>query len=731
MFSFFGGRIKIRERRRVRGIVDVACVRLDIVCGLKRKVERECDVKVEYIDLHHRFFQDVIRLGKKNASTLGFMPEGGFCDHARQGGILVAHNGEGLIGYLMFRSAIRQSRISIVHLCVDERFRGGKIANRLLDSLKEKYQTNISGISLNCRSDYLEATRLWKKYGFVCKGRVRSRSQDEHYLNKWWYDFNLPDLFSEVQNISLKIKALLDANILIKLRDYKEGCNSSQDLQVLLDDRFIEEIDYYYAPELLNEIGRDTNHERSEKTRRFLGRFEKARYNVDECRKVSDELKSIMSGNNDNDQSDRKQVASAIVSKIPYFITLDRKILQKKTSIEERYDIQIFTPQEFLISIDQLLKEEEYYPSKLKGVTFHTIASVLGEELNYYIDFFLVKSSSEKKDLFRDIVYKEISQINQSKIKVIKEGDNPISFFSYRYERDVLIVSFIRLAEIRLKHTLFMHQISSFIEEAIHKDIYQIKIKEQYFSEEQKSILRRFGFEYCEDNWSKIIYNKMIESSHRSDLGDERLSAPIFGETKSETRKSLLYLVNLERRFFPLKFSDLKIPCYIIPIKSYWAGLLFDTYISSANLFGAEPNIIWNIENVYYRSEKPVMEKVPARILWYASLDKKEHRSRSIIASSYLDEVIIDKPKVLFQKNRRYGVYQWKNICQLCKNNMEENIKALRFSNTEVFINPIRLETIDKIFINNGKRANKFCSPVEVNSDIFNEIYKLGNKKHG
>ena len=38
---------------------------------------------IEFIDNRNRFFEDVKALGRKNSATLGFMPEGGFEDHAR------------------------------------------------------------------------------------------------------------------------------------------------------------------------------------------------------------------------------------------------------------------------------------------------------------------------------------------------------------------------------------------------------------------------------------------------------------------------------------------------------------------------------------------------------------------------------------------------------------------------------------------------------------------------
>ena len=48
---------------------------------------------IEFIDSRNSFFEDVKALGRKNSATLGFMPEGGFEDHARNKCIIIAHDG--------------------------------------------------------------------------------------------------------------------------------------------------------------------------------------------------------------------------------------------------------------------------------------------------------------------------------------------------------------------------------------------------------------------------------------------------------------------------------------------------------------------------------------------------------------------------------------------------------------------------------------------------------------
>jgi predicted nucleic acid-binding protein/GNAT superfamily N-acetyltransferase len=690
------------------------------------------DIKIEYIDHNHRFFPEVVTLGNKHSSTLGFMPDGGFLDHAQKKCIIVAYNGKEFAGYLMFREVPRRQRIAIVHLCVKEDFRGKNVTGLLLDALRDKYKHTYNGISLSCRTDYVHATEVWKRYGFVCKHNKRSRSVEENYLNIWWYDFNRPDLFSLANQLSLKVKALLDANIIIKLRDELEEYEPSQDPRALLADWLVDEVDYYYAPEILNEIARDKNQERAQKTRNFLHNFIEAKFNVEGCKSIATELKQYIQGAIENDRSDRTQLASAIASEASYFITLDIGILEKRNEIEGRFTIQIFTPQEFVLEIDQLLNKEEYSPERLAGVTLHTVSKVSNSELDSYIDLFLAKPHSERKTSFQNTVLAETTNIQASKIKVVKAHQRPIAFLGYRYAESLLIVSFLRMAETEYRQTLFMQLISDLISKAVKRGITQIQIKEVFLSEHQEAALNRMGFDKINGGWIKAVSNMMIGSSEIEKIDNQFINSSLIEGLKTiEDVEKTRLLIEIERKLFPLKFSDLDIPCYIIPIKPYWAGQLFDPYISGATLFGADEKRMWNYENVYYRSTRPITEVAPARILWYASTDKKSSRKQAIIASSYLDEVMTDKPKVLFQKNKHYGIYEWQNIYDLCNKNIEMPIRALRFSGTEVFINPVKLSSIREIFLANGKPSNTFASPVKIDSNIYNQIYQAGIREKG
>lgn len=221
----------------------------------------------------------------------------------------------------------------------------------------------------------------------------------------------------------------------------------------------------------------------------------------------------------------------------------------------------------------------------------------------------------------------------------------------------------------------------------------------------------------------KYVFNRVIAKE-----GIFQITQRIYPEVTINHSDRVLFEV--ERKLFPLKIKGLNIPTYIIPIQPYWAGQLFDTAIASEDLFGANPTKLWSFENVYYRHTKPIKERFPARVLWYVSgSDKFYSHTKAIIASSYLTDVMTGKPKTLFRVNKRFGIYEWKDILKLCDGNINTDIRALKFDHTEIFDYPINYNKIQEIFVSNRRKKNTFASPVEINDSIFFQIYQLGKWK--
>lgn len=684
-------------------------------------------MRIELITSNQRLIQQVVELGTKNSKTLGHFPEGAFKEHALRGNLICAHKDGDLLGYLLFSVTKSKLFIRVVHLCISKDNRDKGVARSLMDFVKNKYSLSLKGIALNCREDYTEATKFWQKYGFVARNKVRSRSKQEKYLIKWWYDFGNLDLFSSSNLTSSKIRALFDANIIIKIRD-----GSKTDLsgtRYLLEDWLVDEVDYYFAPEIFNEFLRDENSARAAKSRAFISRFKEARFKPDRKNQVLGQLNELYPSKLTNDVSDKKQLADCIASEMDYFITTDEKILNLNNEILDKYNVEIMKPVDFILSLDENRNYSNYLSSRIAGVNYDYSPLKAGE-INSLVGTFLDRRKNEREHELRDTLIGIVSNTNEGFVKVVRDGKGEkLGFWSCLISDDSLKIPIIRVNNTRLCHTLFRQLLVEILRYAKKHDFQIVSILDHNIEESFFETLEALGFVFKKNQWVKVALHGVMESSEafKKDIVSSMFKGRVSQINALNLDSDFLY--EMERKFWPVKFKDLNIPTYIIPIKPDWARELFDNHMANSTLFGASAKLAWSRENVYYRSAKPVSEKSPARLLWYCSEKKNITRSKAVVACSYIDEVHVGEAKKLFQRFRHFGVYEWDNVYKQAGQDSNGIIKAIKFSDTEVFQTPIPFTKVNEVLKNNSRNENTFTSPLEVDNKIFLELYKLGEKK--
>jgi hypothetical protein len=182
--------------------------------------------------------------------------------------------------------------------------------------------------------------------------------------------------------------------------------------------------------------------------------------------------------------------------------------------------------------------------------------------------------------------------------------------------------------------------------------------------------------------------------------------------------------LKIEKALWPVKITDASIPSFIVPIRPEWAMHLFDTGIGSQNLFGGNPHLVFRVENAYYRSSIPRVLDTPGRILWYVSKHTGKYQdTESIRACSYLDEVVIDRPKPLFTRFRRLGVYKWDDLFKLAKRDLETKIMGFRFTKTEMLARPINKKALQKVWREQLGKNFHIQSPIRIPPTVFFDLY--------
>lgn len=689
-------------------------------------------MEFKFIDHTDPFLDQVIELGKKNSQTLGLMPRDAYTQQARKKCIVVAFEANKLIGYCLFRLTLTKHRIGITQLCIDSRYRQKGVAKSLLAQVRNKYATLFNGMLVSCREDYADACELWLKFGFVKKRRVRSRSvREERYLIKFWYTFGKKDLFSNDDDSGLRVT--LDLNILINLHDQR---NCSDEINQLMSDWLTDEVEYCYANETLNEIHRDKDHKRTADMVKFLKNFTELSNNPVDCDQYMKLLEKLHPGSTVNHNSDRKQLAECKVSGSQYFITIDEEIISNRDNIYEALGINILRPEEFILEIDELKNRNLYEPIRLQGARFE-IKQINSSELLGIADTFLKSDKGERKVFFQKRINTVIGRGKAGKIKIITspEGEQVACYGIIESQKE-LVVSFIRIRKASLLNTLFYQLLVETIRYSLALHLKHVIVDEVYLTNEQRQILINNGFKNVDDHWIKVSIQDIssfdeLVLRHKLSEEDSIFAMDISmikAHQDSDMRTQLT--LDLERKLWPIKFTDLNLPTYIVPIKPYWASQLFDALSSNSLLFGSQPELSWSKENVYYRNVNPDIERShPGRILWYASDQKNFVRKKAIVGCSYLNGVSIGGAKFLFSTFRRFGIYSWREILKLSKGDINHKIKVLQFSDTEIFEKTISFSETNMILQAHGLKKQTFVSPVKINTNVFNEIYRLSKSK--
>ena len=687
-------------------------------------------MEIQIINQKSKWLSAVQDLGDTASSTVGFLAREVYSDYARKGHILVAIEGEQLLTYTMFR--FKKNSIVIVHLCVDPKHRGKGIPSKLIDWLIDQNKEYISHVRLACRRDY-NLDRFWQKLGFSAVSEKAGRATKDRTILTIWVRENpdCKDLFASFSGVdSDKALVVLDTNIVIDLCD---GDNNESNY--LLQNYLGTYAEFQITKYVVNEINQNNNSAVRNKHRDFAKEHYPALDNVDD--EIFQKVKATLlekrnAVENSNMWYDVIHIAQAIAAGAEVFITRDGGWLNNEYSgyVEQQYGLRIMSPGEFISSVDELNSPSEYSPLKLVGLSLE-YSKMASSDFSTTVSTFFQKYGVKKTE-FEKRLRHWIGAPDQYTVLLIKTKDVPACLVVYNIQNEIMRVETLIINAGKIKPSLqstFVKRIAfKLLDDAHKRNVRGITIGKEGLDAEICSSLKDCGFFEDKDSLVRIIKAEVVLAQELRIVDmlpvDSTLNTGIerFRNDQRAGSFSPEQVISIEKAMWPMKLSGTDIPCFIVPIKADYAVQLFDEklYNQEFSLFeNDKPEPALSIENAYFKTEKHSVPKVPARILWYVS-SSNYIGTPAIRACSYLDRIEKGTAKVLFEKYKRLGVLEWKDLQKLGE---KGNVATYVFSYTELFDHPVELDEIRTLIARPRETFQSYCS---IDEKTFLSIYQAG-----
>ena len=637
----------------------------------------------------------VLRLYRSHSATLGFFPQGAMDALARDGTVLVAVEGTLVVGYLAYRLSGPSAKV--VHLCVSNDHRGRGLARALANELFRE-TSHAQDVRLYCREDY-PLTRFWPRLGFVFSGEKVGRGKDGKRLFLWARRNATQPLLAAVDAASRANRrtAVVDANVFF---DFDSTDDRAQESKALLADWLTDEVVICVTAEINNEISRHDDSDLRLRRRGQVVEFTVLQALPDQFGRALAVIESILPDAKDaSDESDRRQLAHAVAEGAAYFITRDAVLLDYAAALRVQTNIEVLRPTDFLIRLHGS-SSEGYEPVRLVGTSVTVARASREADLLPFQRCAL----GESKAAWYQRVRTALAEPNRFETYVLSVDSTPLLAYSVELTPREVHLHMLRAHRDVLTPTLLRRVISETIARVQTTAPTRVRCSD-WREPVVESALNALGFARAGDSLERVTWGTVLDSA----------TLPVMGLGILD---SSLVPSELEQKCWPLKVTGAGIPCFVVPIRPFWAGQLFDSQLAEGDLFGAKPETALALENVYY-SASHLSIAAGARILWYVSDPVMQIRACSISLGS-----VRAAARDLFRQFRRLGIYRWQEMMKAANGRPDQLMHAYRFGFTERFESPIRWSALQQNLVIHCGHGNPLVGPVRIPEQVFFDVYR-------
>lgn len=658
---------------------------------------------------------EVKALWRINSDTLGNMPEGGFDDYASKRRIMGLVDGTRLQAYLMYR--VSRNMVKITHLCVAEYARGKGVARLLVDELIRITQ-HCNGIELRCRRDFA-ASGLWPKLRFASIGERQGRAAAGSILTVWSLDYGKPTLLTQPSQ-ARTTEAVIDANILIDIIDAR-----SLESMALCADWLQDELQLCVTDEVFNDLNRQPDD--AMRARRFVDAegFRRLTHSPSDY----DEAEALLTpvfpqGKSPRSQSDFRHLVRAVAAGVKIFISRDEELLRNAETVYIATGLSIVRPSEIVTRIDELAREQEYQRTLVAGtkqISRQRVSELTDELMNA-----IVYPNESRRNLTNQIRQFLSDPLRFACERITNIDGSTLALYVIDTEAALRDIHVFRVAANRLSGTLSRAILTSLLRDAVSAKRMGVSISDPLLNEVQNQACVDLGFRRSNERLIKLTISGIRDRNELAEhIRSFQMPDPLVAQISENLGESLTPEdeSELEHILWPAKIGSSEQHNFIVPIRPDFAEQLFDEGLAKQTLWGADIDLALNSESVYYRSARQRIVKFPGRILWYISDKGKLDGRKAIRACSRITEVAVDKPKNLFRRFQRLGVYEWSDVFETARRDLETDVMAIRFHDTEL-LNPVKWDSFQSVLQSCNILTN-LESPVSITSQAFEEIYAL------
>ncbi|MFB7412420.1 GNAT family N-acetyltransferase [Streptomyces sp. NPDC056202] len=666
-----------------------------------------------------------IALGDRYTKRLGLLTPPAYRKYAEDGGLLVALEGDELVGYALFGLPKRSQHVRLVHLCVAEEHRGKGIARRLIAELRSR-QGHRLGIRARCRRDY-GLSPMWSGLGFVPKGEGIGRGEDKEPLDTWWLDLGHDDLFTEVRSDALLV-VTVDHSVFSGLRG--EGAERAVEESKALEAGWLADlIELTYTPQLLLDVHEIENREARQRQRNGLPQLRAASPDGAAVSVRQQEMLAALSKELPELLIDGKMrarlryVAETSCAGLQVLVTRDPELERLADIAWDVARVRVVSPAMVTLHVDELRQAQVYRPADLMGTAFSMEEVASGSE-GELVAFF-EQTGGDTGTAFVERLKALGADGVLWRRELLRDGDgHPVALYAWAMDGRTLNVAILRTASHPLEETLARQLLFMLKRLGRDRGAQIVRIADPYLSTAARSALGADGFTEDERGFAALIVDLCGPAEAVSEAAGEIAARAGRTAPRLDARASPEVVSVAERAWWPAKLIDTALPSFVVPVRPLWSTELFNV---PAMLVPRDDVLGISREHVYYRSAGHRGESVPSRVLWYVSRGTAGQQGMMAVGCSRLDEVIVDDPDSLFSRFEHLGVYGRADVRAQAE--PAGKVMALRFSDTEIFPAQVTRSRLTSLAKGLGLTWKTPMSMMKIDSALFQAVYEEGHRK--